>query len=105
VNSMSILDACPHIRNIIKQYLHIPWAEIDSILVSEDEPWKSTVVYKVEKDDGSTVYGTEYDNTDMYEKLLDHLIQCHEANEETKKWAIERKKEINEKWKEFISNR
>jgi len=101
---MSILDACPHIRKIIQQYLHLSWAEIDDIMPSVDEPWKSTITYKVEKDDGTIVYGTEYDDSNLYEKLLDHLIQCHDVDEETKQWAKQRKKEINEKWKEFISN-
>jgi len=102
---MGILDFCPHLKQIVQKYTHLEWAEIDEILVSLDEPWKSTIYYKVEKDDGSTVYAIAQDNTGLYEKLLDHLIQCNETDEKTKQWAIEKKKEINEKWNEFINNR
>jgi len=101
---MSIVNACPHIKKIIQQYLHLQWAEIDDIMVSPNEPWKSVIVYKVERDNGTIAYGTEFDNTDLYEKLLDHLLQCDETDEKTKQWAKKRKDEINRKWKEFISN-
>jgi hypothetical protein len=102
---MGILDLCPHLKEIVKRHTHLEWAEIDEILVSLDKPWQSAIIYKVEKNDGSVVYGTEFDDANLYEKLLNHLIQCDMTDNETKKWAMGKKKEIDEKWNEFVNNR
>jgi len=101
---MGILDFCPHLKQIVQKHTHLEWAEIDELLVSTDKPWQSAIIYRVEKDDGTVVYGTEFDDANLYEKLLDHLLQCNLISQETRKWAMERKKEINEKWKEFVKS-